>query len=99
MHFPIRAKVIVAEDVDSIAAQLTVVACVVQNSRGSAWLVQTSLIRPHVVCAILRGVTFDTARFNSFIDLQDKLHQNLCRYMSRSRSRVAGNELILHFSY
>ncbi|WOK93067.1 hypothetical protein Cni_G01760 [Canna indica] len=40
---------------------------------------ETSLIRPFVVCAILRGVTFDEARYNSFIDLQDKLHQNICR--------------------
>ena len=41
---------------------------------------QTSKIRPYVVCAVLRGVTFDEARYNSFIDLQDKLHQNICRY-------------------
>ncbi|XP_028772641.1 phenylalanine--tRNA ligase beta subunit, cytoplasmic [Neltuma alba] len=40
---------------------------------------ETSLIRPYIVCAILRGVTFDQARYNSFIDLQDKLHQNICR--------------------
>lgn len=40
---------------------------------------ETSLIRPYVVCAVLRGVTFDEARYNSFIDLQDKLHQNICR--------------------
>lgn len=40
---------------------------------------ETALVRPFVVCAILRGVRFDGARYNSFIDLQDKLHQNLCR--------------------
>jgi phenylalanyl-tRNA synthetase beta chain len=40
---------------------------------------ETALVRPFVVCAILRGVKFDAARYNSFIDLQDKLHQNLCR--------------------
>ncbi|KAG2427283.1 hypothetical protein HXX76_012479 [Chlamydomonas incerta] len=40
---------------------------------------ETALVRPFVVCAVLRGVTFDAARYNSFIDLQDKLHQNLCR--------------------
>ncbi|KAK2419731.1 phenylalanine--tRNA ligase beta subunit, cytoplasmic [Trifolium repens] len=40
---------------------------------------ETSLIRPFVVCAVLRGLTFDKARYNSFIDLQDKLHQNICR--------------------
>ncbi|XP_021763151.1 phenylalanine--tRNA ligase beta subunit, cytoplasmic-like [Chenopodium quinoa] len=36
-------------------------------------------IRPFVVCAVLRGITFDEARYNSFIDLQDRLHQNICR--------------------
>ncbi|CAH1419741.1 unnamed protein product [Lactuca virosa] len=40
---------------------------------------ETSLIRPYVVCAVLRGITFNEARYNSFIDLQDKLHQNICR--------------------
>ncbi|KAC9800217.1 hypothetical protein E3N88_45234 [Mikania micrantha] len=40
---------------------------------------ETSIIRPYVVCAVLRGITFDEARYNSFIDLQDKLHQNICR--------------------
>ncbi|KAL1534156.1 phenylalanine--tRNA ligase [Salvia divinorum] len=40
---------------------------------------ETSQIRPYVVCAVLRGVTFDETRYNSFIDLQDRLHQNICR--------------------
>ncbi|XP_043699622.1 phenylalanine--tRNA ligase beta subunit, cytoplasmic isoform X1 [Telopea speciosissima] len=40
---------------------------------------ETLMIRPFVVCAVLRGVTFDEARYNSFIDLQDRLHQNICR--------------------
>ncbi|KAM0950056.1 putative phenylalanine--tRNA ligase [Dioscorea sansibarensis] len=40
---------------------------------------ETALIRPFVVCAILRGITFDEARYDSFMDLQDKLHQNICR--------------------
>ncbi|XP_024972528.1 phenylalanine--tRNA ligase beta subunit, cytoplasmic isoform X2 [Cynara cardunculus var. scolymus] len=40
---------------------------------------ETSVIRPYVVCAVLRGITFNEARYNSFIDLQDKLHQNICR--------------------
>ncbi|KAL6973529.1 phenylalanine--tRNA ligase [Sarracenia purpurea var. burkii] len=40
---------------------------------------ETSLIRPYVVCAVLRGITFDETRYNSFIDLQDRLHQNICR--------------------
>jgi phenylalanyl-tRNA synthetase beta chain len=36
-------------------------------------------VRPYVSGAILRGVTFDAARYASFIDLQDKLHANLAR--------------------
>ncbi|XP_058067628.1 phenylalanine--tRNA ligase beta subunit, cytoplasmic [Magnolia sinica] len=40
---------------------------------------ETSSIRPFIVCAVLRGITFDEARYNSFIDLQDRLHQNICR--------------------
>jgi phenylalanyl-tRNA synthetase beta chain len=36
-------------------------------------------IRPYVSGAILRNVTFDEARYASFIDLQDKLHANLAR--------------------
>jgi phenylalanyl-tRNA synthetase beta chain len=43
---------------------------------------ETALVRPFVVCAVLRGVRFDPVRYNSFIDLQDKLHQNLCRQRS-----------------
>lgn len=40
---------------------------------------ETSSIRPYIVCAVLRDITFDEASYNSFIDLQDKLHQNICR--------------------
>ncbi|KAG8389670.1 hypothetical protein BUALT_Bualt01G0003000 [Buddleja alternifolia] len=40
---------------------------------------ETSKVRPYVVCAVLRGVTFDEVGYNSFIDLQDRLHQNICR--------------------
>lgn len=43
---------------------------------------ETALVRPFVVAAVLRGVTFDPVRYDSFIDLQDKLHQNLCRQRS-----------------
>ena len=39
----------------------------------------TSPIRPYVVCAILRGIKFDKKNYKSFIDLQEKLHQNICR--------------------
>ena len=40
---------------------------------------QSAGIRPFVVCAVLRGVTFTPQRYKSFLDLQDKLHQNICR--------------------
>ncbi|KAJ4702987.1 phenylalanine--tRNA ligase beta subunit, cytoplasmic-like [Melia azedarach] len=43
---------------------------------------ETALIRPHIVCAVLRDITFDEASYNSLIDLQDKLHQNICRRRS-----------------
>ncbi|CAB3250407.1 unnamed protein product [Arctia plantaginis] len=39
----------------------------------------TALIRPYAVAAVLRGVTFTKESYDSFIDLQDKLHQNICR--------------------
>uniref|UniRef100_A0A1E1XU16 Phenylalanine--tRNA ligase beta subunit n=1 Tax=Amblyomma sculptum TaxID=1581419 RepID=A0A1E1XU16_AMBSC len=39
----------------------------------------TAEVRPYVVAAILRDVTFTQDRYNSFIDLQDKLHQNIGR--------------------
>lgn len=39
-------------------------------------------IREHVVGAVLRNVTFTQAAYDSFIDLQDKLHQNICRKRS-----------------
>lgn len=41
---------------------------------------EVALVRPFVVCAVLRGIHFDPQKYNSFIDLQDKLHQNLCRH-------------------
>ena len=37
------------------------------------------LVRPHVVAAVLRNMTFTKENYDSFIDLQDKLHQNICR--------------------
>jgi phenylalanyl-tRNA synthetase beta chain len=36
-------------------------------------------IRPYVVCAILRNISFDAKGYKSFIDLQEKLHFNICR--------------------
>jgi phenylalanyl-tRNA synthetase beta chain len=41
--------------------------------------IQTAKIRPYISGAVLRNVTFDQARYESFIALQDKLHQNLAR--------------------
>jgi phenylalanyl-tRNA synthetase beta chain len=39
----------------------------------------TDTIRPFVVGAILRDLVFTQERYESFIDLQDQLHRNLCR--------------------
>lgn len=39
----------------------------------------TSKIRPYAVAAVLRDLNFTQDSYNSFIDLQDKLHQNICR--------------------
>ncbi|XP_023219503.1 phenylalanine--tRNA ligase beta subunit-like [Centruroides sculpturatus] len=43
---------------------------------------ETTRVRPFAVAAVLRNITFTKERYNSFIDLQDKLHQNLCRKRS-----------------
>ncbi|KAL0078849.1 DNA-binding transcription regulator [Phycomyces blakesleeanus] len=43
---------------------------------------ETAQIRPYVVAAILRDVAFTQENYNSFIDLQDKLHNNICRKRS-----------------
>ena len=40
---------------------------------------QTTKIRPYFAGAILRNVKFTPRSYASFIDLQDKLHQNLAR--------------------
>ncbi|EDV92724.1 phenylalanine--tRNA ligase beta subunit [Drosophila grimshawi] len=39
----------------------------------------TAQIRPFAVAAVLRNVSFTPDSYKSFIDLQDKLHQNICR--------------------
>ncbi|XP_050069267.1 phenylalanine--tRNA ligase beta subunit [Anopheles maculipalpis] len=39
----------------------------------------TAQIRPFAVAAVLRDITFTKDSYDSFIDLQDKLHQNICR--------------------
>ncbi|KAF2092092.1 phenylalanyl-tRNA synthetase [Saccharata proteae CBS 121410] len=40
---------------------------------------ETARIRPLVSCAVLRNIKFTKSRYESFIALQDKLHQNLAR--------------------
>ncbi|KAI9599627.1 hypothetical protein BDF19DRAFT_429329 [Syncephalis fuscata] len=40
---------------------------------------EVAQVRPFVVAAILRNVELNSFRYNSFIDLQEKLHQNICR--------------------
>ncbi|KAF9464424.1 hypothetical protein BDZ94DRAFT_1354099 [Collybia nuda] len=40
---------------------------------------ETKQVRPLFACAILRNIAFTPRSYASFIDLQDKLHQNLCR--------------------
>ncbi|KAH9062847.1 phenylalanyl-tRNA synthetase subunit beta [Lactarius vividus] len=40
---------------------------------------ETAQIRPYFGCAVLRNVKFTQRSYDSFIDLQDKLHQNICR--------------------
>jgi phenylalanyl-tRNA synthetase beta chain len=42
----------------------------------------TQLVRPHAIAAVLRNVTFNQDSYKSFIDLQDKLHQNIGRKRS-----------------
>lgn len=39
----------------------------------------TQAVRPFAVAAVLRGVTITQEAYDSFIDLQDKLHMNVCR--------------------
>ncbi|CAH8875465.1 unnamed protein product [Trichobilharzia szidati] len=53
-----------------------------QNPVQMHVLPSTQAVRPFVVGAILRNIVLDKSRLNSFIDLQEKLHQNLCRKRS-----------------
>ena len=39
----------------------------------------TGAVRPYIVCAVLRNCTFNERSYNSFLDLQDKLHHNICK--------------------
>ncbi|XP_078184806.1 phenylalanine--tRNA ligase beta subunit isoform X2 [Callithrix jacchus] len=40
---------------------------------------ETAKIRPFAVAAVLRNIKFTKGRYDSFIELQEKLHQNICR--------------------
>ncbi|KAJ3590780.1 hypothetical protein NHX12_008729 [Muraenolepis orangiensis] len=40
---------------------------------------ETAAVRPHAVAAVLRNISFTPERYDSFIELQEKLHQNVCR--------------------
>ena len=48
-------------------------------------------VRPVVMGAVLRDVTFTPESYESFIDLQDKLHQNLAR--QRTLSSIGTHDL------
>ncbi len=41
---------------------------------------ETALIRPYVVCAVLRDIKFTRETYDSFIEMQDKLHNGLARH-------------------
>ncbi|KAF7243243.1 Phenylalanine--tRNA ligase beta subunit [Varanus komodoensis] len=43
---------------------------------------ETAHVRPYAVAAVLRNIAFVKDRYDSFIDLQEKLHQNICRKRS-----------------
>ncbi|XP_029473170.1 phenylalanine--tRNA ligase beta subunit-like [Rhinatrema bivittatum] len=43
---------------------------------------ETAEVRPHAVAAVLRNIKFTPERYESFIELQEKLHQNICRKRS-----------------
>uniref|UniRef100_A0A3Q1GKW4 Phenylalanine--tRNA ligase beta subunit n=1 Tax=Acanthochromis polyacanthus TaxID=80966 RepID=A0A3Q1GKW4_9TELE len=43
---------------------------------------ETAAVRPFAVAAVLRNITFTQERYDSFIELQEKLHQNICRKRS-----------------
>ncbi|KAG6830833.1 hypothetical protein H0H92_014485 [Tricholoma furcatifolium] len=46
---------------------------------GESELLTVKKVRPLFACAILRNVKFTPRSYASFIDLQDKLHQNIAR--------------------
>jgi len=61
------------------AQEYTVVEPVAQPRQQIVMTQATQSVRPFVVGAVLRNVSLDTLSYDSFIDLQEKLHQNICR--------------------
>jgi phenylalanyl-tRNA synthetase beta chain len=64
--------------------------------------VQSSVnaVRPYCVAAVLRGFNFNQKIYDSFIQLQEKLHQNICR--ERSLVAIGTHDLdtiVAPFSY
>ncbi|CAH8590278.1 unnamed protein product [Dicrocoelium dendriticum] len=51
----------------------------------------TQSVRPFVVAAVLRNVVMDETRLNSLLDLQEKLHQTVCR--KRSLAAIGAHDL------
>lgn len=47
-----------------------------------------------VVAAVLRNIQFSQEAYNSFIELQEKLHQNICRYPYTAKFRTTANKCI-----
>lgn len=68
----------------SDGAEMRVSGALLQCAR-CCWQLQTAQVRPHAVAAVLRNITFTRERYDSFIDLQEKLHQNICRLVLRFR--------------
>ena len=48
-------------------------------------------VRQYVVCAVLRNIKFDEQSKKSFVDLQEKLHRNICR--NRTLASIGTHDL------
>lgn len=48
-------------------------------------------LRPHIVCAVWKGVSFDAASFRNFIQIQTKLHETVCQ--KRELCTIATHDL------
>lgn len=52
---------------------------IVPKELTELYIKHSSPLRPHVVAAILRNITFTQDIYDGFIEFQDKLHSNICR--------------------